>query len=142
MGAGQNLGISESMDFDNNFLFYTGMPKRTQSVIVEDIISFIGKIDSYTGELSYQEFSLKPMVVDACLHNIQIIGDAIATINDETRHKADTIPWTLISGMRGRLISDSLEADHEVVWHVITNALPELKHKLERLHKRLVARNL
>lgn len=140
--AGYDLGIHECMDFGNNFLFYTCMPKRLQSVIVDDIINFIDKIDSYTADLSYQEFSLRPMVVDACMHNIQIIGDAINAVNEETRQKSDSIPWNLISGMKSRLIGEGFDADPEVVWHVITSALPELRRKLERLHKRLTARDL
>jgi uncharacterized protein with HEPN domain len=118
------------------------MAKRIQSVIVEDIIGFIDKINNYTTGLSFAEFSSRPIVIDACLHNIQIMGEAIATLKDETRQKADTIPWNLISGMKSRLIGEDLQADPEVVWHVLTSALPEFKGKLERLHQRLIHRNL
>ncbi len=118
------------------------MAKRNQSVIVDDIINFIDVIDSYIGGLSYQEFSTRPIVIDACMHNIHVIGESISKITDETRQKSDSIPWNLISGMQHRLMNDGFEADPEVVWHVITTALPELKRKLERLHRRLTARDL
>ena len=140
--ADVDMDISESMNFANNFLLYSGMAKRIQSVIVDDIINFIDKINGYTADLSYQEFAARAMVVDACLHNVHIIGEAISQLKEETRQKAESIPWNLISGMTGRLVGEDLEADPEPVWHVITTALPELKHKLERLHKRLTARNL
>lgn len=118
------------------------MAKRIQSVIVDDIINFIDTIHSYTADLSYQEFSTRQMVIDACMHNVHIIGEAIGLLNDETRQKSESIPWGLISGMHGRLLTDGLATDPEALWHVLGNALPELKGKLERLHKRLVARNL
>lgn len=118
------------------------MSKRAQSAIVDNIIDFIDKIHSYTAGLSYQQFAAQSMIVDACMHNVRVIGEAIGRLKDETRQKSESIPWNLISGMSSRMMDENLEADPEVIWHMINNALPELKEKLGRLHKRLVARNM
>ena len=118
------------------------MTKVKQSSLVNDIINVINKIGSYTADLSYREFSHRPLVIDACLHNIQIIGDAVNNLKEETRQKSESIPWNLLKGIRARLINENFEAEPEAVWDVVMQALPELREKLERLHKRLVARDL
>jgi uncharacterized protein with HEPN domain len=118
------------------------MNRKLQSVVVNDVIGIINKISTYTVGLSYQEFCSGSLVIDASLHNIQILGEAIKDIKQDARQKADTIPWNLLPGISSRLINENFEADPEAVWQVIDQALPELKHKLERLHKRLVTRGL
>jgi uncharacterized protein with HEPN domain len=47
------------------------------------------------------------MTVEACLYNIQIIGEAVSKLPEEVRTDNPHIPWMLIKGMRNRLIHDS-----------------------------------
>lgn len=43
------------------------------------------------------------MAVEACLYNIQVIGEAVSHLPDNVKQANPQIPWTLIKGMRNRL---------------------------------------
>jgi uncharacterized protein with HEPN domain len=51
--------------------------ERKPSAYIGDILNCIKHIGDYTGNLSFDEFSSDFMVVEACLYNIQIIGEAV-----------------------------------------------------------------
>lgn len=53
------------------------MSKRKPSALVDDILLCIGHVEEYTANLSYESFSKNFMIVEACLYNIQIIGEAV-----------------------------------------------------------------
>ena len=65
------------------------------------------------------------MAVEACLYNIQVIGEAVSHLPEEAKEKEKSIPWVLIKGMRNRLIHEYFGTDLPLVWNVIKmNFLP------------------
>jgi uncharacterized protein with HEPN domain len=66
------------------------------------------------------------MVLEACLYNIQVIGEAVSKLPDDIKKSEPGVPWTLIKGMRNRLIHEYFGTDVEIVWKVIKNELPEM----------------
>ena len=56
------------------------MSERKPSTIIRDILKSIDHINTYTNNLSFEEFSLNFMVVEACLYNIQVIGEAVSML--------------------------------------------------------------
>lgn len=81
------------------------------------------------------------MVVEACLYNIQIIGEAASKIPETIKDAAPQIPWILIKGMRNRLIHEYFGTDLQLDWNVIHIELPALTGELKRIHAMLVAEN-
>lgn len=69
------------------------------------------------------------MVVEACLYNVQVIGEAISKLPQAVKNNYPPIPWTLIKGMRNRLIHEYFGTDLPVVWNVIKNELPALEKR-------------
>ena len=114
------------------------MSKRTSSIIVGDILRCIDHIQSYTEKLSFDDFSSNFMVVEACLYNIQIIGEAVNHLADDIKEANPQVPWILIKGMRNRLIHEYFGTDLPVVWNVIKNDLPTFKSDLQSIYKVLV----
>lgn len=53
------------------------MSKRVPSIVIGDILLCINRVQLYTDSLSFEEFSSNFMVTEACLYNIQIIGEAV-----------------------------------------------------------------
>jgi uncharacterized protein with HEPN domain len=77
------------------------------------------------------------MVVEACLYNIQVIGEAVSKLPEEVKKDNPDIPWTLIKGMRNRLIHDYIGTDLEVVWNIIVNELPSFAERLQQTYASL-----
>src|SRR5438477_11884524 len=114
------------------------MSRRMPSVVVNDILHSIERIQLYTIDLSFDDFSANFMAVEACLYNIQVIGEAVAQLTDDVKANQPQIPWNLIKGMRNRLIHEYFGTDLPVVWNVIKNELPEFKTELQRIHQDLI----
>jgi len=114
------------------------MPERKPSAIINDILNCIDHIALYTNGLSFDEFAKNFMAVEACLYNIQIIGEAVSHLPNEVKEKETSIPWTLIKGIRNRLIHEYFGTDLPLVWNVIKNELPSFKTELERIRSELL----
>jgi uncharacterized protein with HEPN domain len=114
------------------------MPERKSSAIIGDILNCIDRISTYTDDLSFDGFSKNFMVVEACLYNIQIIGEAVSHLPVEVREKETQVPWLLIKGMRNRLIHEYFGTDLSLVWDTIKNDLPSFKTKLENIQAELL----
>jgi len=78
------------------------------------------------------------MAVEACLYNIQIIGEAVSHLPEELKAKETRIPWLLIKGMRNRLIHEYFGTDLPLVWDTIKNDLPAFKTELEKILAQLL----
>jgi uncharacterized protein with HEPN domain len=96
------------------------MSKRAPSIVINDILICIDHIMTYTANLSFEDFASNFMVMEACLYNIQVIGEAVSQLSDDVKGNNPHIPWSLIKGMRNRLIHEyfgtdpcSLECDYE-----------------------------
>lgn len=75
------------------------MSKRKTSDLIKDILKCIEHITNYTGGISFQSFTTNFMIVEACLYNIQVIGEAVSQLPDDLREEEKQIPWALIKGM-------------------------------------------
>ncbi|HKZ64769.1 MAG TPA: DUF86 domain-containing protein [Chitinophagaceae bacterium] len=98
-------------------------------------------MQQYTSDLSFDGFSDNFMAVEACLYNIQVIGEAVAQLPADIKENTPEIPWILIKGMRNRLIHEYFGTDLSVVWNVITNELPAIKIQLEQIQSDLSKEN-
>ena len=52
------------------------MSKRDWKILFEDILENITKIEAYTNNLTFDDFSTNPIIIDAVVRNIEIIGEA------------------------------------------------------------------
>lgn len=67
----------------------------------------------------------------ALIHCVQVIGEAAARISDEGRARAPALPWSRMVGMRHILVHDYFKVDHDAVWRVVTDHLPQMIPLLE-----------
>ena len=114
------------------------MSKRIPSIVINDILYCIDHISTYTTNLSFEAFTANFMAIEACLYNIQIIGEAVAQLPEDVKNDNPGIPWSLIKGMRNRLIHEYFGTDLPVVWNVIKNDLPTFKSDLHSIYKKLL----
>lgn len=63
---------------------------------------------------------------------IEVLGEAAGKVSQATREELAAVPWRGIIGMRNRLIHGYASVDHDIVWDVVTEDLPQLIAELER----------
>ncbi len=92
---------------------------------IRDAIQKIRSYASNRGDLD------DPMVQDAVIRNLEVIGEAVKMLSDEVRTAQPDIPWASIAGMRDRLVHHYFSVDLDLVWDVVTSHLGKLEEAVE-----------
>lgn len=111
-------------------------------IYLEHILSSIQKIRSYTQDFSESDFLSSPLVQDAVIRNLEVIGEATKKLSAEFRGTYSKIEWKKIAGMRDKLIPDYIGVDLWAVWAVVDQILPNLEEEIESIIKALHRNNL
>ena len=64
---------------------------------------------------------------------IEIIGEAAGRVSAETRSQTPGIAWTVIVGMRNRLVHAYFDVDSDILWNTVAQSLPSLAGELKRI---------
>ena len=109
------------------------MPRRDVSLLVEDMLLAVERIEQYTYGISYDEFIADVKTTDATVRNIQILGEAAYQIPADFREKHPTIEWSKIIRSRYILVHSYFELDYEIIWRIVTDYLPPLATQLRKI---------
>ena len=66
------------------------MSERKPSDCISDILKCIKHIGDYTSDISFDQFTSNFMIVEACLYNIQIIGEAVSKLPEDGKERKST----------------------------------------------------
>jgi len=64
---------------------------------------------------------------------LEIIGEASRGVSGQFREAHPDLPWKSMTGMRDRLIHAYFDVNLDVVWETVTEDLPPLITKLEKI---------
>lgn len=106
---------------------------RDPSLYLEDILEACEKIQAYTEGKTRASFEEDSRTVEAVAWNLAIIGEAVKQLPPDTTRKAPSIEWRKIAGLRDVLVHAYFGIDHEIVWDVVENKVPELQDAVDRI---------
>lgn len=69
------------------------MSKRDEILLLKDMLASGQKILRFTEGLNYDKFLNDEMVQDACIRNLEIMGEASKYISDSTKSDNPEIEW-------------------------------------------------
>ena len=102
------------------------MSERNASLLADDILDSIRKINVYTEGMSKEEFLKDDKTIDAVIRNFEIIGEAANRMPEDLRDRFDQIDWHRIRGFRNRIVHDYMGVDLNIVWKILEADLEKL----------------
>ena len=107
--------------------------KKDNLIYIHHISDCISKIDTYTANISQNDFLNNSLIHDAVIRNFEIIGEATKKLSEDFRIKYPDIEWKKIAGMRDKLIHDYIGVDLWAVWAVVIEIIPEFKKQIQEI---------
>jgi len=95
------------------------------------------KINSYLPD-NKKNFLESPMVQDAILRNLEIMGESIKKLPQEWKDTQPQIEWVKIGNFRNVLPHEYLWVDLDTVWLIIEDYLPDLKKAVTQMCDQLL----
>lgn len=111
------------------------MSKRDWKLFIEDILESIGLIQQYVEPLNCEQFSQDRKTIDAVIRNFEIIGEASKFIPVEIKQSHPEIDWQAIVGLRNRIAHEYFGISPTIIWQIIKEELPTLKHQIGKILK-------
>ena len=99
---------------------------RDESLYLGDIQESCEKILRFTKGMTYKEFIHDDLHFDAVLRNLEIIGEAVKNISEETRITYPDVKWRKIAGFRDIVAHEYFGVNEETVWDIVENEIPVL----------------
>jgi uncharacterized protein with HEPN domain len=105
---------------------------KDQRVYLGHILEAIHDIEQYAS-VGRDAFMTDRMRQDALIRKLEVIGEAVKNLSDNTKQRRPETPWRRIAGMRDRLTHDYFGVDLALVWVAVERELPNLKTAVEQL---------
>jgi len=107
------------------------MERDVQSLL--DMLQSAEIVMDYIAGRSRQDLTTDLQLQDAIIRRLLIIGEAAKRVSQPTRNQLTTIPWSVINGMRNRLVHEYDSIDLDVVWDTTVKSLPMLVLELKKV---------
>ena len=99
---------------------------RDETLYLADIQESCEKVLRFTKGMTYKEFAQDDLHFDAVLRNLEIIGEAVKNVSEETRQKYPTVKWRKIAGFRDIVAHEYFGVNEETVGDIVKNEIPSL----------------
>jgi uncharacterized protein with HEPN domain len=106
---------------------------KHDAVYLRHTLDAINQIESYTADLSYEEFLQDRLVQDGVIRQLEIIGEACRYLSEELRSLNPDLPWAQIIGLRNRLIHAYFDINLGIIWDIVQADIPSLKSRIREI---------
>jgi uncharacterized protein with HEPN domain len=91
------------------------------------------EIQQYVQSATREDLDRDRRLVHSLVRPLEIIGEAASQISKELRQAVPEVPWSIIIGMRNRLIHAYFSINLDIVWSTSTKDIPPLIAELRLL---------
>ncbi len=107
--------------------------KRTYELYLHDIVEAISRITAYTEGMSQDQLRADTKTLDATIHNLQIIGEAVSRLPVELTTRHPDVPWAQIKAFRNIVVHTYWNVDMHVLWDILHDELEPLRAKVSEM---------
>ncbi len=111
--------------------------ERIYTDYISDIVNEIKRIEEFTNNFSYEDFTKDEKTIYAVIRCFEIIGEAVKKIPLKVRNEYPDVPWKNMAGMRDKLIHEYFGVDHVTLWETVKIRIPQLKPLINLLLEKL-----
>ena len=106
---------------------------KDDSIYLEHIEQNLKRIILYASGITEEEFLENIQLQDACIRQIEIMGEATKRISEIFKESHPEVPWKDMAGMRDKIIHDYLDVDLNIVYQTIAVDIPTLLPVIEKI---------
>lgn len=88
--------------------------KKDPKIFLSHIIESINLVEEYSHNKNLQDFMGSNPLQDMIIRGIEIIGEAVKHLPQETKDAHPEVPWKSIAGMRGHIDSSVFRSGYRV----------------------------
>ena len=107
--------------------------RREDRVRLRHIADALDSVGRFMEGRRREDLDRDQMLVFALVHALQIVGEAASKVTAETRGRHPEIPWSMIIGMRHRLVHAYFDINLDILWTTAAEAAPALLAKVQRI---------
>lgn len=82
---------------------------------------------------SLEDIEVDLILQKAIIRILEVIGEATKKVDFKFRERYPGVDWKAMAGTRDKLIHNYFEVDLEIVFSIISDNLPGLKHQLQSI---------
>jgi len=108
------------------------MLREDDRVRLQHMLDAAQAIQRFTAGRKRGDLNGDQMLSFAVIRGFEVIGEAASQVSEAGRAACPGLAWSLIVGMRNRLIHAYFDVNLDRVWDTVTNDLPTLIEALAR----------
>ena len=97
------------------------------------IEKYLGKLETYTKDLSLEEFKENEMTYDACVLNFINLAESLKKLSEDFQNNHPQIPFRKIIGLRNIAAHTYEGLDPNILFDTIQNSIPPLKIEILKI---------
>jgi len=102
-------------------------------IILIKIENYASQITEFVGEMSFEKFCSDFKTLNASIFNLSQIGELVAKLKPEFIEETNHIPWRKIKGLRNKIVHDYDGIQHNMIWQVIKEFIPQLLTDVKKI---------
>ena len=106
---------------------------RPERLYLLDIVEAANHVVIHIGGRSSDAFVGDVTARAAVLHELTVIGEAVARLPEEFRSRHPGIPWANIVAFRNFVVHEYFGLDWAIVWQTATDSVPELSRQISAI---------
>ncbi len=100
---------------------------RISSLYLADIVESCERLRRYMDGVSYGDFLVDEMRIDAVARNLEIIGEAVKNLPEDAKMHRPDIEWKKIARFRDIIAHHYFKVDYDRVWDITQNKISDLE---------------